>query len=145
LTIDEILASEDPVPMLWDFLYETPVHEWSAEYAWLEELLHFHGRIYGGGLAHAIGVASDNVIPDALRLWHRFGTPEVVSLASRLESYFSGAILGHDREARQGWEAKFMEAPDAKFEALDDTAMELEIELGKAISGYVRENMDAFR
>ena len=145
MDIDEILASDNPVPGLFDLLDETPSHEWSAEYARLEELLHFNGRIFGGGLGHAIGVASDNVIPDALRLLRKFGTPDVVLWVSRLETYFAGSVLGQDREARQLWELEYIKSPNREFEALDSDVMELEFELGRAFAGFVRENIEAFR
>ncbi len=145
MTVDQILAAEDPVPLAARLLSNRPPSELPSELARFEEVLYFYGRIYGGGLSHAIGAAPDGAIPEALRLARTHGSPAVVSWESRLQAYFPTGLLFAPLQTREEWEMRYNDAPDPVFEQLYADSHKIEVELGRAVCQFLREHIHAFR
>jgi hypothetical protein len=144
-SITEILDGDEPVSDLYEYLETRASLEWPREWFVLDDLLHFYGRIYGGGLNHAISSASDGAIPLMLRLIHQYGASEVRAWANQLETYFDGKVLHDERNIRLDWESEYTQsAPIPQFEELNKLAGEIERSLGFVLLGYVLEHRHAF-
>ncbi|MBV6412603.1 MAG: hypothetical protein OMOMHJEC_00375 [Xanthomonadales bacterium] len=144
-SVAAIIAGDEPVSDMVGLLETRPVENWSREWLLLDDLLHFYGRIYGGGLNHGISVAADGAIPEMLRLIRAYDSHEVIEWADQLEKYFGGSVLNENREAREIWELEYIDqAPVPEFEVLDNAALKIERALGFVLKGYLVENRRAF-
>jgi len=145
VTVDEILECDDLAPLMAAWLLDDCGNECGTIFAF-EGIFYFFGRIYGGGLSHAIGAAPDEAIPECLSLIRKYGSPKLVDWAARLERYFPDGLLHAPKLTREDWESEYMEcAPVPAFEDLEAEVYGLELELGNAVCGFVREHVDAFR
>lgn len=145
MNVQQVLASEDPVAAAAALLLEHSRLELRPEEARFEALLYFYGRIYGGGLSHAIAAAPEGAIQEAFRLVRTYGSTQLVGWAHRLQAYFQGiGVLFGPKSARQQWEALYSDSPDPAFEQLHWEAHEIEDELGRVLCKFLREQPDAF-
>ena len=134
----------DVVSNLTKYLYGSPLEEWNSAQRQLDDLLYFYGRIFGGGLAHAIGSAADGTIPEYLRLIYVYGSVDLKSWAERLEKHFEGRVLRETELVREEWDASFESfGPDRDFDTLEAELTSLEDALQLVLCGYIEEHSAA--
>ena len=144
LTIEQALATDDPVFEIGIRLRDKPLEAMSTAEKVFWSVSYFVGDTMNGGLLQTMNNSTGDFLDVVGEFAGRYGPPELVEIVAGVHAVFPGGRAPMKREERMDFLDPFMEQEIDPFDALTTRFYAIESAIRSSLISLVEQNRGAF-